>query len=106
MKPRSAPAPNSGRLAALQTTVAQQGAVIYVLDARVAELERALARDRAAQPVDLTWVGPKDAAFRMGVSLRQIYQLIDSGKVESQRRGGRILVNPSTLPHCKVTPAL
>jgi hypothetical protein len=107
MKPHSAPALDIDHLAALTAQVQQLSAIVTVLNARLAEIEHRLEKDRAVQPVGPSWLGAKDAAFYAGVSLSRIYQLArGGGEIKSRRIGGRVLVDRSTLPHCKVTQPL
>ena len=70
--------------------------MVLELRERVAALEARLPPPRFEFPTD--WIGAKAARDLSGFSLPQIYAWARSGKIVSAKDGGRVRIDPASLP--------
>lgn len=103
--PAEATSELESELARLRAEVDRLMAILRVMNARITELEASNAELRALQGLDIPpatigedWMTTKMAAHRSGYSKSMIRHFVATGKLKTDKRGGRVLIDPSSLP--------
>jgi hypothetical protein len=87
--------PDEERLAVLEETVERLTALVYLLNARVSDVEN---KGSAAPPSPGSVTTIKGAAYATGFSQSQIRKMISRGRIKSRQKGGRVLIDIDSLP--------
>jgi hypothetical protein len=91
----TSPPDDQERLSVLEETVERLTAIVYLLNARVSDVEN---KDAIASPSAEAVTTIKGAAYATGFSESQIRKMIEDGRIKSRRRGGRVLIDIGSLP--------
>jgi hypothetical protein len=83
------------RFAALEETIERLTAVVYLLNARVSDVEN---KGSTAPPSPGSVTTIKGAAYATGFSQSQIRKMISRGRIKSRQKGGRVLIDIDSLP--------
>jgi hypothetical protein len=83
------------RLAALEETIERLTAVVYLINARLSEVEN---KESTAPPSTEGVTTIKGAAWSTGFSESQIRKMIAMGRIKSRQKGGRVLIDIESLP--------
>ena len=72
------------------------------------EINAIAATDLVESSLDITWLGTADAAERLGVTVRTLYRLIDSGELPAYRFGRVIRLKEDDIARyivaCRIQP--
>jgi hypothetical protein len=83
------------RIASLEETIERLTAVVYLLNARVSDVEN---KGSTAPPSPGSVTTIKGAAWSTGFSESQIRKMIAMGRIKSRQKGGRVLIDIASLP--------